>query len=522
MKRVPRSSKMDRLTVDFMTRHGLLCACKVVTGEQLLFYGIAGVAWLVLLFYRWDLFVFLLTVFFALLYGLSAFFRGSAALFALFGRGADRVSAEELTALQDKELPVYTVLIPLYREEAVAAKLLKSIGKLDYPHDKLDVKLLLECDDATTAKALKSAGIPEWCEVITVPDGPLRTKPRACNYGLERARGEFCVIFDAEDIPEPDQLKKAFIVFRRDRERKLACVQAKLHYYNARENWLTHFFAIEYLVNFDLMLPGFRMWRMPLPLGGTSNHFRVDVLRKIGPWDPFNVTEDCDLGIRIGEAGYRTGLVDSVTWEEANRALGNWFRQRSRWVKGFAQTHLVHSRAPWAILRKLGVKGMIGAYLAVGGSVLMMLCNVVFWCIVLLYGVLLAHGAMQGCSLPEMMIGPVTGAAAELKPLELGPFSLRAWPLWYTGASEDPFWALFSQVSCVISVGLFVANFWFVLAGLGVCVKNRQWGLLPSALLMPLYWVLISLAAWKGVLQLVTKPFYWEKTRHGLTKKSKQ
>ena len=165
---------------------------------------------------------------------------------------------------------------------------------------------------------------------------------------------------------------------------------------------------------------------------------------------------------------------------------------------------------------------MIGAYLAVGGSVLMMLCNVVFWCIVLLYGVLLAHGAMQGCSLPEMMIGPVTGAAAELKPLELGPFSLRAWPLWYTGASEDPFWALFSQVSCVISVGLFAANFWFVLAGLGVCVKNRQWGLLPSALLMPLYWVLISLAAWKGVLQLVTKPFYWEKTRHGLTKKSKQ
>ena len=203
----PRPTGMDRLTVDFMNRHGVLCACKVVSGKQLLIYGIIALLWIAMLLYRWDIFVFLLTVFFSLLYGFSAFFRGSAALFALFGRGADRVSAEELAALRNEDLPVYTVLIPLYREEAVAAKLLKSIGKLDYPHDKLDVKLLLECDDATTAGALKTAGIPEWCEVITVPDGPLRTKPRACNYGLERAAGEFCVIFDAEDIPEPDQLK---------------------------------------------------------------------------------------------------------------------------------------------------------------------------------------------------------------------------------------------------------------------------------------------------------------------------
>ncbi|MBO5688833.1 MAG: glycosyltransferase [Lentisphaeria bacterium] len=516
----PRSSGMDRLTTDFMDRHGLLCACRVVTGRQLLFYGIAAVCWGGLLLYRWDVCIFLLTVFFSLLYGLSAFFRGSAALFALFGKGADRVSAAELAALKEEDLPVYTVLIPLYREEAVAAKLLKSIGKLDYPHDKLDVKLLLECDDKMTAGALEKAGVPEWCEVITVPDGPLRTKPRACNYGLERAKGEFCVIFDAEDIPEPDQLKKAFVVFRRDKAEKLACVQAKLHYYNARENWLTRFFAIEYLVNFDLMLPGFRTWRMPLPLGGTSNHFRTDVLRRIGPWDPFNVTEDCDLGIRIGEAGYRTGLVDSVTWEEANRAVGNWFRQRSRWVKGFAQTHLVHSRASWAVLRKLGVKGMIGAYLAVGGSVLMMLCNVVFWCIVLLYGGLLLHGVLQGCPVQEMIVGPY-GMTEELKPLEWGPLSLRAWPLLYIGAAEDPFWSLFSQISCVISAGLFAANFWFVLAGMGVCIKNRQWALLPSAVLMPFYWVMISLAAWKGAWQLVTKPFYWEKTRHGLTRENK-
>ena len=513
---------MDRLTAEFRTRRAGLCACTVLSRKQIVIYFLLAAGWIALFLYRWDLWVFLLTAWFSLLYGLSAFFRGTAALFALFGRGADRVSREELAALRNRDLPIYTVLVPLYREEAVAAKLLRSIGTLDYPKDKLDVKLLLECDDATTRKALEKAGVPAWCEIVTVPDGPLRTKPRACNYGLERARGEFCVIFDAEDIPDPDQLKKALTVFRRDRAGKLACVQAKLHYFNACENLLTRWFSVEYLVNFDLMLPGFRMWRMPLPLGGTSNHFRTDVLRRIGPWDPFNVTEDCDLGMRIGEAGYETGLVDSVTLEEANKALGNWFRQRSRWVKGFAQTHFVHARAPWAALRKLGLRGIVGGYLAVGGSVMMMLCNVVFWCVTGLYIVLLAHGAVQGAALTDMIVGPMTPAVAELRPLVLGPLELRAWPLLYAGAAEDPFWAVFSQVSCGISAGLFLANFWFVLAGAAVCVKVRQWKLLPAALLMPFYWVLISLAAWKGCLQLVSKPFYWEKTRHGLTGEKKR
>ena len=231
-----------------------------------------------------------------------------------------------------QDWPIYTILVPLYREEAVADKILKNLSQLDYPKDRLDVKFLLEADDPGTLEVLEREGIPEWCEALVVPDAQPKTKPRACNHGLERARGEFLVIFDAEDRPEPDQLKKAVLAFEEyelGSGKEVVCLQAQLAYHNASQNLLTRWFAIEYNVWFQRYLNGLHRLGGPLPLGGTSNHFRMQPLREMGGWDPFNVTEDCDLGIRLHLQNYRTATLESTTWEEANSRVGNWLRQRS-------------------------------------------------------------------------------------------------------------------------------------------------------------------------------------------------
>ena len=236
------------------------------------------------------------------------------------------VTSEELAQLDDAELPVYTVLLPLYREAEVLTDLVEAIESLDYPKDKLDVKLLLEEDDLETRMAATALLLPSYFQRLVVPAGVPKGKPRACNYGLAHARGDYCVIYDAEDRPEPDQIKKVIVAFSKD-TRRVACVQAKLSFYNPNQNLLTKWFTVEYASLFDLYLPALNSLSLPIPLGGTSNHFRVDILRDIGAWDPFNVTEDADLGIRIARLGWRTAVIDSVTYEEANSRLGNWIRE---------------------------------------------------------------------------------------------------------------------------------------------------------------------------------------------------
>ena len=330
------SEQLDPITRAFVESHPGGSAIEVSSRWQQLRYILIAAGLLLLLKFRWDYFLFLVTAFLMFWYAAAVIFRGGAAILSWFGRGEE-------------------------------------IGKLDYPQEKLEVMLLLEADDAETRNALETSGLPPYCRVITIPDLPPKTKPRACNFGLARARGEFCVIYDAEDAPEPDQLRKAYVVFRRDTEKKVLCVQGKLNYFNSRYNLLTRLFTVEYSTYFDLTLPGYQLFRLPLPLGGTSNHFRTEILRGIGGWDPFNVTEDCDLGLRIYEYGYKTKLMNSTTYEEANSQLWNWMRQRSRWVKGFVQTHLVHYRNPLLTVRRLGLYGAFGGFLAVGGSAMMML-----------------------------------------------------------------------------------------------------------------------------------------------------
>ncbi|MEA3483481.1 MAG: glycosyltransferase [Pseudomonadota bacterium] len=238
----------------------------------------------------------------------------------------NKVSQFELAMLDEDELPFYTVLVPVFREEKVVAQLMTNLGRLDYPRDRLEVLILVEeGDDATRATIARSV-VPEHFIVVPVPAGVPQTKPRACNVGLELARGDFLVIFDAEDAPEPDQLKKAVIVFSRTDE-STAVVQASLNYFNARENALTRLFTLEYGAWFDYMLMGLEDSDLPIPLGGTSNHFRMTALRRLGGWDPYNVTEDADLGIRASALGYRVGVVDATTMEEATSRVPQFIKQ---------------------------------------------------------------------------------------------------------------------------------------------------------------------------------------------------
>ncbi len=506
---------LDRLTRAFVERFPQRCAVCTASRGQKLYYLFVVLFLLLLLKYRWDYFVMAVALFLAFWYTAAMLIRAGAALAAILFPMEARVKPEEIAALPDAELPMYTILLPLYHEQAIAEKLIRNLGKLDYPQEKLDILLLLECDDHETREALERATLPSCCRILVVPDGPVRTKPRACNYGLEAARGKYCVIYDAEDAPETDQLKKAIAVFRRDKTGHLACVQAKLNYYNPYQNYLTRFFTVEYTAHFDLLLGGMRIFRLPLPLGGTSNHFRTDLLREIGGWDPFNVTEDCDLGIRIYESGFKTDVVDSTTYEEANSQLGNWLRQRSRWVKGFMQSHLVHYRNWISPVRRLGLWGAFGAFLEVGGGALMMLTNLVFWLMILLYCTLLLHGMHHGVAPADQIIGPWQGAQM-YDGIGIGSFRLRAWPLVYFGPGEDVWQSRLSLGFFALSAALFLANFLFIAIGVAGCLRRRYFRLLPFAFLMPFYWLLISLGAWKGFWQLFTKPFYWEKTRHGL------
>lgn len=399
--------------------------------------------------------------------------------------------------------PVYTVLVPLYREVNVARNILASLGRLDYPRDKLDVKFLLEADDPATLEALKAAGIPEWAEVLVVPHAQPKTKPRACNHGLQRARGEYLVIFDAEDRPDPDQLKQAVAAFQAVPAR-VACLQAQLAYHNHRQNLLTRWFAMEYNVWFRRYLPGLARLRVPIPLGGTSNHFRTAALTEVGGWDPFNVTEDCDLGVRLHLLGHRTALLDSTTWEEANSVVGNWIRQRSRWLKGYFITHVVWCRRPLWLVGRLGPWSTLGFLLSVLFVPLLAATNLVLWAYAGVYATLvsvdLAHGFPLWTILAER-----DWAAERL-----------SWPMWYEGPSEDPLFATLSRVFFVASAALLAGNLAFIVISAWAGRRPGQRGVWPASLLLPGYWLLISIAAWKGLWQAMVKPHYWEKTIHGL------
>lgn len=410
---------------------------------------------------------------------MSVFYLGNFVLKVVlvwFGASNQRTDANvlrsEIEKLRGEDLPAFTVLVPMFREPEVLPILANALRRLDYPQAKLDIKLVLEEGDDQTIEAAKALGLEGIFEIVRVPSSHPQTKPKACNYALRYARGDYLVIYDAEDKPEPDQLKKVVATFRKSGP-EVACVQCRLNYFNAEENWLTRLFTLDYSLWFDMMLPGLQRLGIPIPLGGTSNHFRLDVLRELRAWDPFNVTEDADLGIRMTQKGYRVAVIDSTTYEEANVSQWNWIRQRSRWIKGYMQTFLVHTRRPVHLVRSTGLLGTLGFVFFIGGTMLSGLLNPVFWAI-------FAFWAMTRTSGFDTIFPPVL--------LYMSLFNLIA------------------------------GNGLFIYLMLIAPFRRRWLRLTPFGLTVGWYWVLMSIAAWKGLWQLVTRPFYWEKTHHGLSK----
>jgi cellulose synthase/poly-beta-1,6-N-acetylglucosamine synthase-like glycosyltransferase len=256
--------------------------------------------------------------------------------------------------VDDSRLPIYTVAVPIYREEAVLPQLIAALSALDYPAAKLDILLLTEADDAGMAAALARLELPPCFTVLVVPSGHPRTKPRALNLALLEARGEYFTIFDAEDIPDPQQLRLAAMRFL-GAPPGLACLQARLVINYAGEGLLPALFALEYAGLFEVLNPGLLRYRLPIMLGGTSNHFRTEALRAVGGWDAWNVTEDADLGLRLVRAGLWIGDLPSRTFEEAPLTIRAWLKQRARWIKGYMQTLVTHLRDPRLLLRQAGI-----------------------------------------------------------------------------------------------------------------------------------------------------------------------
>lgn len=387
--------------------------------------------------------------------------------------------------LLDEDLPVYTILAPLHDEARVAAQLCRNLRRLDYPLAKLDIKLLVEAHDASTIAALRALDLPGAFEILVAPAGAPRTKPRALNVALPLARGAYVVIYDAEDRPEPDQLRRAVAAFDRHGP-DVACLQARLSIDHARENPLTALFAVEYAALFDVVNPGLLRMGLPIPLGGTSNHFRTPALRRIGGWDAWNVTEDADMGLRLAGLGLRTADLPSTTWEEAPTTTAAWLGQRTRWMKGYVQTLITHTRAPARAARALGPARLCATLLLVGGTVAS----------ALLYPVSLAIVAV--------LIAGATVPGLDLAPLD---------------HVREPLVLVASTIATTAFGAGFAVSAAVALEGLR---RRRRPDLAVVLPALPVYWAGVSLAAWRALVDLRRRPHHWEKTAHGLAARRDQ
>ena len=372
-------------------------------------------------------------------------------------------------ALADGELPDYTIVVALYREAGVVADLIRGLDRLDYPRSKLDIKLVVEQRDPETLSRLIELKLPARYEIIVAPPGAPQTKPRALNIALSTARGELMVVYDAEDIPAPDQLRLAAARFAAEKD--LDCLQARLAIRNGEESWLSRQFGVEYATLFDFINPGLCTLDLPIALGGSSNHFRVRSLVDVGAWDEWNVTEDADLGIRLARFGYRVRALDSDTSEEAPHELKNWFRQRVRWQKGWMQTLIVHSRRPSFFRRDLGGKRALAALILIGGAIV----GCLFW--------------------------PLFTAATLWRALTVG---------------DDGVLAPAREMTDVFVYILALAGAFSIALPAAVAQRLRGSRLsLGTAALMPVYYVLVCAATWMALIHLVLWPYYWGKTEHG-------
>jgi len=411
-------------------------------------------------------------------FGMAAMFWAAIATLALFlvlrtaglltYLGANRPRTEEIDA-HAEPLPQVSILVPLHKEREIAGALIRRLQMLTYPKALLDVILVLEEHDDVTRAALADVALPSWIRTLEVPaSGGVTTKPRAMNYALDFCRGEILGVWDAEDAPLPDQLEVVVRHFAQA-SKDVVCLQGVLDYYNPRTNWRSRCFSIEYSGWFRVILPGIARLGLVVPLGGTTFFFRRDKLIELGGWDAHNVTEDADLGVRLTRAGYRTEIVDTTTYEEANFRAWPWVKQRSRWLKGFMVTYLVHMRSPTRLLRDLGAWRFFGVQAFFLGTV------------------------------GQFLLAPVL------------------WAFWLaTVGWPHPFQSVIAPEILRGCVYLFLtaeaAN--IIVGTLGVVAGGRRF-LIPWVPTMALYYPLGVIAAYKALWELAANPFFWDKTQHG-------
>ena len=365
-------------------------------------------------------------------------------------------------------LPTVSILVALYKESDIAARLVQRLGRLDYPQALLDVVLVVEEEDSLTRDALARAGLPGWMRVVVTPKGKVKTKPRALNHALTQCYGTIVGVYDAEDAPAPDQIRKVVDHFAQ-RGPKVACLQGALDFYNPTKTWLARCFTLEYGSWFRVVLPGLQRLGLPLPLGGTTLFFRREVLEKLGGWDAYNVTEDADLGIRLARSGYRTEILASTTMEEATCHALPWVKQRSRWIKGYMMTYITHMRTPARLFRDLGAYGFLGFQILFLGSISQALLAPVLWSF---WGFCLGLGHPLSWDLSHQSLVFITlvFTGCEALNVAIGLVGLRR-----SGQKIAPFWV-------------------------------------PT---LALYFPLQTFAAYKAAYEMLVKPFFWDKTSHG-------
>lgn len=433
----------------------------VATGAQGLVCGIAFTVIITACFHRPEIFLPLLHLLLSSVYFIALILRCLALILV-----RQQAPPPEFIDLPHS-LPRYTVMVALYREGGMVSQLVRNLERLEWPRSLLDIKLVCEADDRETLDALAAVDLPPHFEIIEVPAYQPRTKPKALSYALSGVRGEFVAIYDAEDRPHPKQLLEAHQRFRR-MPRQVACLQAPLVIANLGETSISALFAMEYAALFRGILPMLAWMKMPLPLGGTSNHFRTDILREVGGWDPFNVTEDADLGMRLFRQGYRSQTLRYQTLEDAPTSYSVWLGQRTRWFKGWFQTWLVVMRHPWAATRDMGFGAMLIFQLMIGGMLI---------------------SALLHPLLPIFLLSFTGHLLFEPdRPLHLI--------------------AVLDLINVVASYGIFLA------LGSRCMIEEEKRRIGWRWLALPLYWMMVSCAAWRAANELRKRPFFWSKTMH--------
>lgn len=422
-------------------------------------------------YHNWNIAIIIGTIIFSSFYLTTVIFR--ALVLSDYEDPKPETSVYQAAELDGK----YVILVALYKEADQVRDLIEAIDQLKWQANQKSVYLICEIDDYETIQSIERTLLPEGFVLLTVPSGTPRTKPRALNFGLAQVFGDFLVIYDAEDRPHPNQLLEAATEFSKCSE-NLVCLQAPLTIDNVKESFLTRLFSIEYDTLFLGILPSLTKWKSPIPLGGTSNHFRLKALKKVDGWDSYNVTEDADLGIRLARHDMYCGVIQSPTLEEAPARLIPWLKQRTRWIKGWMQTLLVHTRHPILTAREMSWRAFFQFH--------MVLTSVIV----------------------SVLVHPFFLVAFSIQIIKyFSGMPLNNYDIWITAISA------FNLVAGYTTYGLLA----YAIQSSKPRSQSRAW-----IWLLPLYWLLISVAGWRALGQIIINPHHWEKTNHGSAARKSQ